>query len=298
MNAEECNAGLGRQVAHYLATGECDPLGCAFPGRDVLERLAGYDRHLRNALLDEVLRREHGRRQTQVPLDFNPTVWTRHKVRPMITGLFPAAEWEIVLGMAERSIILLTRDATHRSIREVPCLESAWTIANIYLHSLGAPSLGDDGRQIVGLSQETQCYVSPEYFAEENPFADYVVHEVAHLFHNCKRRRLGLPHSPRTEWLPDVSFAKRETFAYACEIYGRILEQSRHPAQRAKLLAHYASRHCHSDDRVELDELIDILQEATAARNGWKRILARCSNPRHRLKREAQTRHDQSPALR
>ena len=103
---------------------------------------------------------------------------------------------------------------------------------------------------------------------------------------------------PPREWLLDVSFAKRETFAYACEIYGRILEQSRHPAQRGKPLAHYASRHSRSDDRVEHDELVDILQEATAGRNGWKRILARCSTPRRRLKREAQTHHDQSPALR
>lgn len=31
------------------------------------------------------------------------------------------------------------------------------------------------------------------------------------------------------------------------------------------------------DDRVDADEYIDILREAVGARNGWKRILNRCS---------------------
>ena len=33
------------------------------------------------------------------------------------------------------------------------------------------------------------------------------------------------------------------------------------------------------DERVDAGEYIDILREAVAARNGWKRILARCSPP-------------------
>jgi hypothetical protein len=168
MDAERLKEELERQVAQYLATGECDPLGCAFPGCDVLERLAGFDRHLRTALLEEVLRREHGRRQTQVPPVSNPTAWTRRKIRPMVTRLFPANEREIVLRMAERSIVLLTREATRRS---------------------------------------------------------------------------------------------------------------------------------HSGNRGEHDELIDILGEAIGARNGWKRILARCSNPR-RLQSVAQSRQDSSSARR
>ena len=52
------------------------------------------------------------------------------------------------------------------------------------------------------------------------------MHEVAHIFHNCKRRTLGLPHSRTKEWLLDIAFVERETFAYACETYSRILEQT------------------------------------------------------------------------
>ncbi len=43
--------------------------------------------------------------------------------------------------MAERSVVFLTREAAHRTIRETPFLSNARTIANIYLLSLGAPTL-------------------------------------------------------------------------------------------------------------------------------------------------------------
>jgi len=38
-----------------------------------------------------------------------------------------------------------------------------------------------------------------------------------------------------------------------------------------------------ADDHVDYDEYVDILRQAVAARNGWKRILERCSAPGHRL---------------
>jgi hypothetical protein len=79
--------------------------------------------------------------------------------------------------------------------------------------------MSDDAPWIVGFSEETTFYVSPEYFRDDQPFADFVVHEAAHVFHNCKRRTLGLPETRTREWLLDIVFAKRETFAYACEAY-------------------------------------------------------------------------------
>jgi hypothetical protein len=270
--------GLEREVARYLATGESDPLACAFPGDHALERIIGYERHLRAELIAEVRRREHGHRQAQVPADFNSPSWTRGKVEPMINGLFPASERQVVLQAAERSIVFLTCEAAHQIIREVPYLESAWTIANVYLNSLGAPRLGNEAIQIVGLSLERKCYVSTEYFAEKDPFADYITHEVAHIFHNCKRETLGLPHTLSKVWLLDIAYAKRETFAYACETYGRIVEQAQGTAGRRALLAQYARNPKPSDETVDSAELLNILTEAVEARNGWKRILARCSN--------------------
>jgi hypothetical protein len=63
-----------------------------------------------------------------------------------------------------------------------------------------------------------------DYFQTEEPLADFIVHEVAHIFHNCKRKRIGLPFPRRREWLLEIDFAKRETFACACEAYSRLLE--------------------------------------------------------------------------
>ena len=39
-----------------------------------------------------------------------------------------------------------------------------------------------------------------------------------------ERRTVGLPETRQREWLLDIDFRKRETFAYACEAYSRILE--------------------------------------------------------------------------
>jgi hypothetical protein len=268
---------MEREVAHYLATGESDPLGSAIPGSNTFERVTRYDQHLREALAQEVRRRERDRRQQHMPKAFDPVALTRRKAQPMIHGLFTRVEQEVVLGVAERSIVFLTREAAHQAIHETMFLSDARTIANVYLLSLGAPTLGDEPRQIVGLNLERECYVSMDYFADGDPFADYVTHEVAHIFHNCKRETVGLPYTRSKEWLLEISFAKRETFAYACEAYGRIIEQAEGKEHRRSRLVQYARSASPSDDRVEQNELLDILGEAVEARNGWKRILARCS---------------------
>jgi hypothetical protein len=281
-NTNSESPAVEQAVAHFLATGESDPVGTAFPGRHALERIRACESTLRAALIKEVQHRAHGREHKHTPPNTNSTAWVRHKVAPMIRGLFRANEWETVLGAAERSIVFLGRESIERILREIVDLETAWTLGNMYLHSLRAPSLSDKEKP-VGLSIETTCYVSMEYFAQEDRFADYVVHEVAHIFHNCKRRTLGLAHSRRKEWLLDIAFAKRETFAYACEIYSRILEQAHGRADRVALLAQYASSANPMDHRVDQAELQGVLADAVAARNGWKRILAGCAASKTRL---------------
>jgi len=280
MTKTTINAKIEEEVSVFLATGESDPLALSFPGRHTRERLRGYERHLREALIDEVRRRERGRRPNHLPPDFDPVAWTKSRVEPMIAGLFRAAERPAVLDLANRSVVFLTRQAAHRSLGEAGFLDKAWMIANIYLHSIGVPTLDGDRSLVVGMSVEKKCYVSLEYFAEKDPFADYVVHEVAHLFHNCKRRTIGLPHSRSRQWLLDIAFAKREPFAYACEFYSRILNQTKSPAQRSGMLAEFADHPKLTDERVEHEEVLDLVKEAVAARNGWKRILAACSNDR------------------
>jgi len=78
--------------------------------------------------------------------------------------------------------------------------------------------------------------------------------------------------------LLDIAFGKRETFAYTCEAYARIVELGETRAARLALVDELAARSRPPDERVEGDEYADVLREA-AASNGWRHILALCAPP-------------------
>ena len=265
-----------REVERYLATGESDPLGRALGG-DVVDSISRYDRLLRRALLDEVIARTDNRpRGRKKPL-LSASACTQLALSRMIDGLFPRAERPIVTAVVNNSILILDRKATIKAIQEVAFLKTAWTLANIYLQSAGVETLAPSEPVPLGLNEERICYVSTAYFETADPFADFIVHEAAHIFHNCKRETVGLPRTRTREWLLSICYAKRETFAYACEFYSRILARGRTQSERLGLLAALTSTMAIGDDRVEPSELMDVLKEAVTHRNGWKRILERCS---------------------
>lgn len=260
----------------YLRTGKHDEMFFGWPG-DIIERCTQGEKDLADALVAEVRRRTAGK---PVPYDMPaldlPT-FTRNKVGSMVRGLFRRSEQETVLATLERSVVFLTPDTIEHVLRDLAWPHTAWNLANIYLGSLGAKFLSAHAPRVAGLGDEMTCYVSMEYFAAKHPFADFVVHEVVHVFHNCKRETIGLPETRTREWLLDIEFRKRETFAYACEAYSRILELGATPAARRALLVELDAGPVPSDETVSGDEYLDILREAVVARNGWKRILARCA---------------------
>jgi hypothetical protein len=143
----------------------------------------------------------------------------------VVRGLFSRAEQDVVLATLEQSVVFVTSANIETLLLERAFDSSAWTLANLYLASLGAQLLGEDAPHLVGLSEETTCYVSPEYFAEDDLFADFIVHEVAHIFHNCKRTTIGLRETRTKVWLLDIEYRKRETFAYSCEGYACVLHR-------------------------------------------------------------------------
>ena len=199
------------EINRFLRTGDHDPLLRAWPGSNVLDSVVRGSEALRDALLEEVRRREgkvteHG--PVSPPGD-EFVAFTRATVAPMVRGLFSRKESDLVLDLLARSVVFLTREQIEPQIRQAS-LDTAWKIANIYLGSIGADRLDHNFRHIVGLSVETTCYVSMAYFSDEDPFADFVVHEVAHVFHNCKRRTAGLRETGRLEWLLPIAFRKRE----------------------------------------------------------------------------------------
>ena len=123
--------------------------------------------------------------------------------------------------------------------------------------------------------------MSADYFGSADPFADFVVHEAAHIFHNCKRANLGLAQTQRREWLIEIAFPKRETFAYSCEAYSRILEGSPRAAERQQLAAEFGRAASIPDSGAGTAEAADIVREAASARNGWIVIRRRCASDGH-----------------
>lgn len=266
---------INDEIERYLRTGVSDPYHAAWPG-SFMERANRAHDDLRGALVRTVKRLAEGLAHGPLP-DADTVSLTRAKVDPMVRGLFPRAEQDVVLATIEQSVVFLTSTNIEPVLLKQSFDGSAWTLANLYLASLGAKLLGEDAPHLVGLSEETTCYVSPEYFADEDPFADFIVHEVAHIFHNCKRATIGLPETRTKVWLLDIEYRKRETFAYACEAYARVLERGKNPTQRRTLAEEYGRAVRISEERVDSAEVATIVREAATSRNGWKVILARCA---------------------
>ena len=267
---------VAQEIERYLRTGESDPYRSAWSGGFLQREERAHD-DLRNALVREIRRLTAGR--SQEPLPESDTVsLTRAKVEPMVRGLFPKVEQDLVLAMLERSVIFVAGANIESLLLECSFDGSAWTLANLYVASVGAELLGKTAPHLVGLSEETTCYVSPEYFlSRDEPFDDFVVHEAAHIFHNCKRAAVGLRETRRKEWLLDIEYRKRETFAYSCEAYARVIERGRNPVERRALAEQYARTVGISDERVDAAEVAGIIRAAAEARNGWKLILMRCA---------------------
>ena len=144
---------------------------------------------------------------------------------------------------------------------------------------LSGATTSDDAKQYVGslLIVNVKTRAEAQRFAEGDPFADFIVHEAAHIFHNCKRRTIGLRETRTKEWLLDIEFRQRETFAYSCEAYARIITRAKSPTERRALATEYASKRRISAEGVDAVEVANIVTEAANARNGWKVILARCA---------------------
>lgn len=269
------------EIRRYLETGEHDMLFPAWSGVNTVDRLNRGHRELLAALVDEVKRRAGKPAIPPSLRGMDPVGFGRKKAGPMVRGLFPRSEQDVVLDLVGRSVVFVTPRSIRSILLGCEHLETAWKLANLYLGSVGAELLGKDAPELVGYSEDTTCFVSLDYFRHEDPFADFVVHETAHIFHNCKRRTAGLPEPRTREWLLNIDFRRRETFAYACEAYSRILERSRTPSDRQVLAQEFDGFRV-DDGRVDSPEVAAVVREACGRRNGWKVILGNCAPKRPR----------------
>ena len=265
------------EIECYLRLGDYDARFALWPGDTLITQHQTGSHALKQALIEAIEARVRGLPIAMPVLHSDPVSFTRGKIEPMVRGLFPYAEQEQVLAVLERSVVFLTPETIRQALEEMPWLHSAWAMANLYLGSVGAELLSAEAPQLVGMSIETTCFVSMEYFGQTPRFSDYIVHEAAHVFHNCRRRTAGLRETRRRQWLLELEFRKRETFACCCEAYSRILELASRFQDRSRLADELAGGGLPDDGSIDLVECVDILSEAAAARNGWKRILARCA---------------------
>jgi hypothetical protein len=266
-------------IKNYVKTGDYDPNDRNWPGQNFVESLTNADNSMREALIAAVLKRAPRVAQLPTPPITDLVALTRTNVQPMVNGLFPQVERDIVMKVLEASVIFLTPENIECVLRNSPWLHTTWDLANMYLLQRGAKPLSPEAPSIVGLSQETSCYLSLDYLHDpgNDPFADYLVHEAAHVFHNCRRCTIGLPETRTRHALLNIHHTKRETFAYACEAYSRILTMSKSAKGRRDALALHAQGPLPNEDIVDRNEYLDILGEAVSVRNGWKRILQGCS---------------------
>lgn len=180
------------EVRRYLTRGDYDNFFVGWPGHTVVDIATGATQRLRAALVETTLRRASGfERSAPLPELIDP--WLRDKLSPMVHGLFTEHERDCVLDALARGIVFLAPLNIVGVLATEPWLSTAWRVANLYLDSLGAQRLGSQAGELVGLSQNATCYVSLAYFDQTDPFADYVVHEAAHVLHNCRRTAIGLP---------------------------------------------------------------------------------------------------------
>ena len=262
-------------VNRFLQNGRVDAYDCPWEGGPVVGG-AARNKALRESLIIEVRRRMKDKKPPAMPA-IDSVAYTRNKVDPMVRGLFPENEREIIMRVVEKSVVFVSANSIESVLRNEGSERTAWKLANLYLLSSDAELLAEDAPRIVGLSEETKCYVSPEYFHQDDEFADFVLHEVAHIFHNCKRERVGLPFSRKREFLLDIDFRERETFAYACEAYSRILELADSRSERIALLVKKENEWEFSVDGVDVEKYKRALRAAVEAKNGWKKILAVCA---------------------
>ena len=154
-------AQLKAAIRNDLKTGDSDPAFRGWPGSNFLEVAQRGSAMLCDALVAEVASRTQSQRLVPALVDQDVTAMTRNKIGPMVTGLFSAAGQPAVLTMLERSVVFLHPGNIEHMLRSAACPRTAWSLANLYLVSLDCERLSDEAPNIVGLSEETTCYVSP-----------------------------------------------------------------------------------------------------------------------------------------
>jgi hypothetical protein len=102
----EAQSTINDEIERYLRTGESDPLSAAWSG-SFMERANRANEDLRGAVVRTVRGWAEGLTRTTLP-EADTVSLTRAKVEPVVRGLFPRAEQDVVLATPEQSVVFVT----------------------------------------------------------------------------------------------------------------------------------------------------------------------------------------------
>jgi hypothetical protein len=124
MSNSEYSPALKQEIERYLQTGDYDLYYRAWPEGGILHRAQMMAAVLRKEL---IARTQHCAREASKTLtipQMDLTALTRTKVVPMVHGLFPQAEHEVVVGILEKSVVFLTPDSVAGILDKVSFLST------------------------------------------------------------------------------------------------------------------------------------------------------------------------------
>jgi hypothetical protein len=128
------------------------------------------------------------------------------------------------------------------------------------------------------MSVGTTCFVSMDYFRANHRFADFVVHDAAHIFHNCKRRTLGLPETRGPNGCSRSTSRSARPSPTRVRPTAVFSSSPMAPTRGASYISN--SRVDPSwEMRWRARDYLEAVRAAIAARNGSKRILHACAPP-------------------
>ena len=116
-----------------------------------------------------------------VVVDFGRTKWD---LRPFDLPLLKAS-----LGRWQDELATTGWNSLYWNNHDQPRIVSRWGDDSPEHRVRSAKLLGKEAPRLVGISEETTCYVSPAYFTEDDPFGDFIVHEVRESDEADRRKR-------------------------------------------------------------------------------------------------------------
>src|SRR5262245_60288776 len=146
---------LAAEVDRYVQTGDHDNhLFVGWPGANLAARGEQGHAALASALVAELRKRMPHATVPVALQSLDVAAFARAKLAPMVRGLFPLFEQQIVLELLARSVVFLTPENIGPILLGMRWPSTAWDLANLYLASFGAELLSDEAPRIVGLSEE------------------------------------------------------------------------------------------------------------------------------------------------